>query len=535
MVAGAAGDRVKQGGVDLDGSTGRDKDGADKQASESVTRRAMRDIPPGVCLGGWDPGWPGPPPVGRAWPIGSPAAPEQGTKGRGGRGPAGGNGPQAMRFSKVGPGHDGGSGGRDNDIPAGSLLLAEKTVFGLELPGARAMKQVAEQELLFVAIVGLGDAGVGLKGVPGLRAANSADDPSDRGDPLVVASSKEREAEKADLVQQGDRELPATRVLEKSLTDREVRVRIGKSAPKLVPSKRDGRAPVKQMLTGKLATETQRAMAKLALLQEDGGLAMAPRLGTFCGKAGKAAFADIGHVIGDGGPAVAADASGGSACFAPRDTRMLLTGSDPGGKDIATAACAALLGKVGAVDRPSGDSAGDAGSEDSKDVESSSEGASVSEGGPFLTGGGPPLPAGRAPDGPLGKGFGLPMLAAPVDLMPDGFVDGRTGPAEDITGDCAGSGAGDGTQTGLAAVLARTASRGPATSRGGRPPAADLPPGGSRTGSTSRPNPPVPEPAGDGGSSNDCSGVAGRALDLKDDAKSREGGPRSPPSRGYRE
>ena len=100
----------------------------------------------------------------------------------------------------MGPGRDGGSSGGDDGPPAGLLSVAEKAALGLELPGAGAMEQVDEKGLLFVATVGRRDAGIGLEGVPGLCAADSADDPSDRGDPLVVASSKEREAKKADLV-----------------------------------------------------------------------------------------------------------------------------------------------------------------------------------------------------------------------------------------------------------------------------------------------------------------------------------------------
>ena len=124
------------------------------------------------------------------------------------------------------------------------MLLAEQAAVGLQLPSAGAMEQVDEKGLLFVATVGRRDAGIGLEGVPGLCAADGADDPTDRGDPLVVASSKEREAKKADLVQQGDSELPGSSALEKSLTDREVRRRLGRSASELVPCECDGRAPV---------------------------------------------------------------------------------------------------------------------------------------------------------------------------------------------------------------------------------------------------------------------------------------------------
>ena len=123
-------------------------------------------------------------------------------------------------------------------------MVAEQAAVGLQLPSTRAMEQVDEKGLLLVATFGRRDAWVGLDGVTGLCAADGADDPTDRGDPFVVASSKEREAEKADLVQQGNSELPGGRALEKGLTDREVRRRIGRGAPKLVPCECDGRAPV---------------------------------------------------------------------------------------------------------------------------------------------------------------------------------------------------------------------------------------------------------------------------------------------------
>ena len=69
--------------------------------------------------------------------------------------------------------------------------------------------------------------------------------------------------------------------LSRSFTDRKVRRRVGSDAPELVPCERNGRAPVEQMLTGKLTAETQRAMAEAALLLKDGGGAMVPGPGTF--------------------------------------------------------------------------------------------------------------------------------------------------------------------------------------------------------------------------------------------------------------
>ena len=118
------------------------------------------------------------------------------------------------------------------------------------------------------------------------------------------------------------------------------------------------------------------------------------------------------------------------------------------------------------------------------------------------------------------------MGTAPVDFVPDGFVDGWACPAEDIAGYGAGSGVGEGVQTGLMSVLTCIAAWSSAGGRGSRPPAADLPPERSGAGSTGRSNPPVMKPAGDGGSSDDGGGLAGRALDLEDDANGREGGPR---------
>ena len=67
-------------------------------------------------------------------------------------------------------------------------------------------------------------------------------------------------------------------------------------------------------------------------------------------------------------------------------------------------------------------------------MEGRSEGPGVGEGSPFAAGGDPPLPAGGAPNGPLGEGPDLAVGTAPVDFVPDGFVDGRACPAQDIAG-----------------------------------------------------------------------------------------------------
>ena len=66
------------------------------------------------------------------------------------------------------------------------------------------MKQVVEEGRFFVAVVRHGNAWVGVDGVAGLSAADSAHNPSDGGDPFVVAPPKKGKTEKADLVQQSD-------------------------------------------------------------------------------------------------------------------------------------------------------------------------------------------------------------------------------------------------------------------------------------------------------------------------------------------
>ena len=87
-------------------------------------------------------------------------------------------------------------------------------------------------------------------------------------------------------------------------------------------------------------------MAELALLEEDGWLAVPPGPGAFCSKAGETAIANIGHAASDQGPAVAGGACSGGTCCAPRDAGMVLTGSDPGGRDITDAAYAAETSRV---------------------------------------------------------------------------------------------------------------------------------------------------------------------------------------------
>ena len=108
---------------------------------------------------------------------------------------------------------------------------------------------------------------------------------------------------------------------------------------------------MKKMLAGEFAAKAQRAVAELALLKEDSWLAVPQGPGAFSSKAGEAAIADVGHAASDKGPAVAGGACGRGACCAPRDAWMVLTGSDPGGTDVMGAACATVLGKVGAVGR----------------------------------------------------------------------------------------------------------------------------------------------------------------------------------------
>ena len=103
--------------------------------------------------------------------------PKEGTE-RGGSGdPAGGNGPQALELGEMRPRHHDGGSGCHNGAPAGSMLPAEQAVVRLEQPSAMTVKQVAEDRLGFIIVVGLGDAGVGFRGVAGLCAADSPDDP----------------------------------------------------------------------------------------------------------------------------------------------------------------------------------------------------------------------------------------------------------------------------------------------------------------------------------------------------------------------
>ena len=200
----------------------------------------------------------------------------------------------------------------------------------------------------------------------------------------------------------------------------------------LVPRKRDGGTPMEEVFTGEFAAKAKRAVTELALLKENSRLAVPMGPGTGSGQAGEAVVADAGHAAGDEGPAVAGNARGRGASRAPRDARMVLTGSDPGGTHSRITAGAASLGEIGTVSRgPSCDTTRDAGREEPKNVESSGEGTGIGEGGPFLAIGGPPFPAARACSGPLREGLGLPVVAAPVDFVPNGFVDGRASPAEE--------------------------------------------------------------------------------------------------------
>ena len=211
--------------------------------------------------------------------------PEEGTE-RGGCGdPVGGDWPQALRFGEVRPGHHDGCSGSNDGAPAGSMLFAKQTVIRLEQPGARTVKQVVEKRLGFVIAADLRDARVGLRRVPGLRAADCPDDPPNRGGPSVVASPVEGQAEEADLMQQRDGEFAGRRAPENSLTDGQVGRRVGSAATELVPCECNGRAPVEQVLTGELTAKTQRTVAEVALLLENGRGAMVSGPGTFRGKA----------------------------------------------------------------------------------------------------------------------------------------------------------------------------------------------------------------------------------------------------------
>ena len=231
---------------------------------------------------------------------------------RGGSGdPAGGNGPQAGLGEMRPRQQDGGSGGRDG-APAGTVLPAEQAVVRLEQPNARAVKQVAEKRLGFVIAVGLGDAGVGFRGVASLRAADSPDDPTNRGGSSVVAPPIEGQAEEAGLMQQSNGELASRGGAENSLTDGQVGRRVGSTLSELVPCESDGRAPVEQVLASELTAEAQRAVAKVALLPVDGREVMGPGPGTLRSESREAAFTEVWHGGGDEGPAVAAGTAAGT-------------------------------------------------------------------------------------------------------------------------------------------------------------------------------------------------------------------------------
>ena len=127
--------------------------------------------------------------------------------------------------------------------------------------------------------------------------------------------------------------------------------RIGKGVPQLMPRKRDSGTPMKEMFAGEFAAKAQRAVAELALLKKDSRLAVPRGPGTVSSKAGETAAADVGHAASDEGPAVAGNARGRDARWAPRDAWVVLAGSDPGGTDSMSAADATVLGKVDAVGR----------------------------------------------------------------------------------------------------------------------------------------------------------------------------------------
>ena len=132
--------------------------------------------------------------------------PEKGTERGGGGDHAGGDRPQALIIGEMRPGNHDGSSGCHDGAPAGSMLLAGQAVIRLEQPGARTVKQVAEKRLGFIIAAELRHAGVGFRGVTGLGAADSPDDPPNRGGPSVVASPVEGQAEEADSMQQRDGE-----------------------------------------------------------------------------------------------------------------------------------------------------------------------------------------------------------------------------------------------------------------------------------------------------------------------------------------
>ena len=129
----------------------------------------------------------------------------------------------------------------------------------------------------------------------------------------------------------------------------------------LVPRKRDGGTAMEEVFTGEFAAKAKRAVTELALLKENSRLTVPMGPGTGSGQAGEAVVADAGHAAGDEGPAVAGNARGRGASRAPRDARMVLAGSDPGGTHSQSTADAAMLGEIDTVSRrPSCDSTRDA-------------------------------------------------------------------------------------------------------------------------------------------------------------------------------
>ena len=195
----------------------------------------------------------------------------------------------------------------------------------------------------------------------GLGAADGAHNPTDRSDPIVVTPSKKGETEEADLVKERDCELPSGGRPKEDIADGEVMGRLGERVPQLVPRKSDGGTPVEEVFTGEFAAEADWAVTELTLLEENGRLAAPMGPGTGGGEAGEAAVANAGHAAGDEGPSVAGNARGRGASRAPRDARMVLAGSDPGGTHSQSTADAAVLGEIDTVSRrPSCDSTRDA-------------------------------------------------------------------------------------------------------------------------------------------------------------------------------
>ena len=85
-------------------------------------------------------------------------------------------------------------------------------------------------------------------------------------------------------MQQGDGEFAGRRAPENSFTDGQVGRRVGSAATELVPCESNGRAPVEQVLAGELTAKTQRTVAEVALLPEDGRRFMVSGPGTFRGE-----------------------------------------------------------------------------------------------------------------------------------------------------------------------------------------------------------------------------------------------------------